>query len=194
MMVLIFLGPVIGAFAVDCGSINPRASKPLGSQSLPASQSCVQHMSNGFPIPDRRCTPGAVNPTVTVSVLQSPDFRTSCLRDKATSPGQKAETYNWYNVQHPVNNRGSNQTCELDHLVSLELGGADTLDNIWPECGPPGVALRDRFFKEKDIVENFLAKEVRDGKIPLAEAQKGIAEDWTQYLSKARTEYPSGNC
>jgi len=50
----------------------------------------------------------------------------------------------------------------LDHLISLELGGADTLDNIWPQCGPSGVALPQRFFKEKDTVENFLAMQVRE--------------------------------
>ena len=32
-------------------------------------------------------------------------------------------------------------------------------------------------------VENFLAKQVREGKMSLAEAQKGIATDWTQFLA-----------
>ncbi len=53
-------------------------------------------------------------------------------------------TYLWYNVRHPSNNTGASQTYELDHLVSLEIGGADTLENIWPQCGPKGVALRKR--------------------------------------------------
>jgi hypothetical protein len=30
----------------------------------------------------------------------------------------------------PHGNSGSNQVCELDHLVPLELGGADGLGNI----------------------------------------------------------------
>jgi hypothetical protein len=66
----------------------------------------------------------------------------------------------------------------LDHLISLELGGADTLDNAWPQCGPSGVALPQRFFKEKDTVENFLAMQVREGRMDLSEAQKGIATDY----------------
>ena len=42
----------------------------------------------------------------------------------------KARTYVWYRLAQPSDNSGENQICELDHLVSLELGGADTLDNI----------------------------------------------------------------
>jgi hypothetical protein len=86
------------------------------------------------------------------------------------------------------------QTCELDHLISLELGGADTLDNIWPQCGPPGRVLRERFFKQKDIVENYLAKQVRDGVMDLNQAQQGIATDWTQYIDDARKACPGGKC
>jgi 5-methylcytosine-specific restriction endonuclease McrA len=65
------------------------------------------------------------------------------------------------------------QTCELDHLVPLYLGGADTLDNVWPQCGPKGVALDDRYFKEKDKVEYSPDRQVRQGKLDLATAQKG---------------------
>ena len=60
---------------------------------------------------------------------------------------------------------------------------ADTVDNIWPQCGPDNAVLSERFFKRKDAVENFLAKQVREGKMSLADAQKGIATDWTQFLA-----------
>jgi hypothetical protein len=88
-----------------------------------------------------------------------------------------------------------NQTCELDHLVPLELGGADGLGNIWPECGAPNVDIRDRYFKIKDRVEYYLTAEVKAGKMPLAEAQRRIASDWTQFLA-ASNQYCSsnGNC
>ena len=102
-----------------------------------------------------------------------------------TSAAKKATTYTFYSIAHPDHNQGVMQTCELDHLISLELGGADSLDNIWPQCGPSGVVLRERYFKEKDAVENYLAKQVRDGVMNLEDAQKGIAEDWTQYLEEA---------
>lgn len=106
-------------------------------------------MSHGFQLPDPSCTPGAINPTVTLTILKRPGFHTPCLRDKATSAAEKNATYECYKLRHPWHNVGNRQTCEKDHLISLELGGADTLDNIWPECGPSGVSLRKRFFKQK---------------------------------------------
>jgi len=151
LAVVYFAVSVGTAIAQDCSGVDPKASTPLASFNLPASHTCTQRMKNGFPIPDPSCTPGVINKTVTLSVLKRPAFKTACIRDKASSAHAKAVTYDWYYVQHPVNNTGSHQTCELDHLVSLELGGADTLDNIWPQCGPPGVALNDRFFKMKEI-------------------------------------------
>jgi hypothetical protein len=51
-----------------------------------------------------------------------------------------------------------------------------------------------RYFKEKDAVENYLAKQVRDGTMPLDKVQKGIAEDWTQYLADAQKACPMGKC
>jgi len=174
--------------------IDAKASTPLGEFRLPSSQKCVGKMSHGFPIPDPRCTPGATNATLTLDVLKSARFTTRCVRDKATSAQKKANTYDWYGVQHPEHNTGRTQTCELDHLVSLELGGADTLSNIWPQCGPSGVPLEERFFKEKDRVENYLATRVCQGQMDLAEAQRGIAKDWTQYLSAAEAACDAGNC
>ena len=85
-----------------------------------------------------------------------------------------------------MSNTRANQVCELDHLVSLELGGADALDNIWPQCGPDAVTLREQHFKQKDMVENYLAARVRSGAMSLADAQRGIAADWTQYLAAAQ--------
>ena len=170
---------------VSCSQfdINVTASTSLGHPSSAAGQSCSVRTSNGFSLPDPMCTPGAINPTVTAEVLQDPSFRTDCVRSHATSESQKDGTYALYGIPHPTQNSGQSQTCELDHLISLELGGADTLDNIWPQCGPPDVALSERFFKRKDAVENFLARQVREGKMPLADAQKGIATDWTQFLA-----------
>jgi hypothetical protein len=167
--------------------INAADSSPLAQVSLPPTHTCVtRKAANGdFLLPDPTCTPGAINPTVTAEVLQDPQFTTKCVRSHATTDAQKATTYQFYGIPHPPNNSGRTQTCELDHLISLELGGADTLDNIWPQCGPDGVQLNERFFKRKDAVENFLAKQVRDGKMSLSDAQQGISSDWTQFLDAA---------
>lgn len=176
-------------------NINDKASQPFRIVSLPPSQGeCHTRMMNGLPVPDSNCTPGAVNPTVTAAVLRDPAFRTACIRQQVTTEQEKAETYRWYSIPHPANNTGGSQSCELDHLVSLELGGADTLDNIWPQCGPPGAPLAKRYFKQKDTVENYLAWRVRRGEMDLSQAQKGIATNWTQYLAEARQHCLSRTC
>jgi hypothetical protein len=66
------------------------------------------------------------------------------------------------------------------------MGGADTIENIWPQCGPTGGTLRQRYFKQKDVVENYLTAQVKSGNMDLAEAQKEIARDWMQFLDTAK--------
>lgn len=179
---------MILAAAVNCASfhIDPVASQPLAvTAATHAPGSCHVRISHGYPIPDPTCTPGAVNPTVTAAVLKDPAFRTACVRDAATSEGRKEITYSWYGITPPANNRGPSQTCELDHLVSIGLGGADTLDNIWPQCGgPPGAAVGQRFFKVKDAhAELSLMRQVKAG-ADLRTIQTRIAQDWTQFITE----------
>ena len=164
--------------------VQPTASQPLSPAD--SSHGCSTQTKRGFPVPDPKCTPGAVNPSVTIDVLKNTAFKTGCVRDCATKESDKNVTYGQYGIPHPAHNTGSSQVCELDHLISLELGGADTLDNIWPQCGPNQAALARRFFKQKDSVENFLAEQVRTGQMDLQKAQTEIATDWTQFLGEAQ--------
>jgi len=131
-------------------------------------------------------------------------------RDARRSPGQllphrlcpnclttqrdRSAIYRRYGVQHPKGNSGQNQVCELDHLVPLELGGADTIENIWPQCCPAGATLRQRYFKQKDLVENYLTAQVKAGSMDLAEAQKQIARDWTQFRDIAEAWCATHRC
>jgi hypothetical protein len=158
----------------------------------PSAAACHTLTRNGYPVPDPQCTPGGVNPSVTEDSLRSAEFRTSCIRNCESSEAAKHATYKWYGLVSPRGNSGENQICELDHLVPLELGGADGLGNLWPQCGPDGVALDRRDFKMKDHVENYLAEQVRSGQMPLDSAQRGIATDWTQFLDVANQYCSSG--
>jgi hypothetical protein len=188
-------GGASAAAAIDCTGFNPKGDKPMQAWSPPTAEACTPKSTTvegvAYPVPDPDCTPGAVNPTLKLSVLKRPTFRTACERNKATSANEKNGTYDWYGVGHPADNTGLTQTCELDHLISIEIGGADTLDNIWPECGPAGVKLDARFFKQKDEVENYLAAQVRAGAMKLSDVQSGIARNWTQYLKAANKFYES---
>lgn len=174
------------AFAADqCRGVDAKASVPLREATKTAG--CKVRMSpTGYPLPDPECTPGAANPTVTAEILRDPAWHTTCVRDGATSAAKKRSTYAAYGIAKPKNNSGKNQTVELDHLISLELAGGDALDNIWPEAGPPRTVLAKRWFKIKDAVENYLAREVKEGRMELEEAQRGIAEDWSQYVPAAQ--------
>ena len=178
-----------------CGRLNiePGVSQPLGDASVDKT-GCHVRMAHGYPLPDPKCTPGAINPTVTADVLGNLDFSTECIRNRVTTAREKAVTYRWYGIRPPRHNHGRTQVCELDYLVPLKLGGADTLDNVWPQCGPKKGPIWKRSFRRKDLVENYLAKMVRDGKMQLWEAQRGIAKDWTQYLSAAKKMCVPGGC
>ena len=65
---------------------------------------------------------------------------------------------------------------EVDHLISLELGGSNSIKNLWPESylSKPWNAHM------KDMLENRLHAEVCAGKITLSDAQNAIATDWVK--------------
>ncbi len=176
-------------------NIDVNSDHALHTATHPSAGACkVVAKSGGFQVPDPHCTPGAINSTVTIAVLKSPEYKTECVRDKATTEEKKEVTYQWYGIPKPSDNQGANEMCELDHLVPLYLGGADTLDNIWPQCGPNGVSLDDRYFKQKDRVEYYLGQQVRMGKMKMSDAQQGIAKDWTVYISATEEFCKSATC
>ena len=73
---------------------------------------------------------------------------------------------------------------EVDHLVSRELGGADDTSNLWPQpwTGPWNAHLKDR-------LENELHRRVCSGRMPLADAQRLIAQDWIALYQRTITGY-----
>jgi hypothetical protein len=66
------------------------------------------------------------------------------------------------------------KTCEIDHLISREVGGADDVSNLWPEAygsTPWNAHLKDK-------LENRLHKEMCAGKITLQAARDSLTKDW----------------
>jgi len=59
---------------------------------------------------------------------------------------------------------------EIDHLVALELGGSNSIANLWPEAAPG--------FHQKDAVETELHDAVCSGTMRQRTAQVRIARDW----------------
>jgi hypothetical protein len=63
---------------------------------------------------------------------------------------------------------------KIDHLIPLELGGADTLDNLWPQK----MSARPYGSDRKELLAEVLLEKVRAGKMTLAQAQEEIRRDW----------------
>ena len=110
---------------------------------------------------------------------------TNCIRRRpvSSSPGGTAprkgicafKTHTG-TKSHPVT-----EGCEIDHLISRELGGVDTIKNLWPQpyTQNPGA-------HEKHWLENELHKEVWAGTITLQDAQQEIKVDWYDGILEAK--------
>ena len=70
-------------------------------------------------------------------------------------------------------------TLEIDHIVSLELGGSSDIANLYPEKARPTRLPR------QDKLENKLYDLVCDGTMTLRSVQRQITANW-QALYKQR--------
>jgi len=151
---------------------------PMGSytvQTQPPPGSCHYRYVGSDPLPDPRCTPGALNPDVTQSTIGATicvsGYTSSIRPPEAVTEPEKTASASAYGYT------GSFSTAEYDHLVPLELGG-DPNDpaNLWIE--PNDNPQATSFANAKDVLENKLNDLVCTGKLSLAAAQAAIATNW----------------
>lgn len=69
---------------------------------------------------------------------------------------------------------------EVDHLISLELGGSNSIRNLWPES----FVTQPLNAHVKDKLENKLHELICSGQIPVKQAQQEIAKDWIAAYKK----------
>jgi hypothetical protein len=114
-------------------------------------------------VPDLRLTPGAVL-TASAETVCVVGYASS-VRDVPSAVSEEA--YRRYGVVHVP------YAHEVDHLVSLELGGSNAITNLWPEpyAGRWGA-------RTKDVLENRLHSLVCAGELRLRAAQHQEARDW----------------
>ena len=124
-------------------------------------------------LPDPACTPGAIDPRVSIATtagtICTSGYTATVRPPVSVTDRIKREQMAAYGLQ------GQRLAdYELDHLVSLELGGAlADVANLWPE---PWTG--DANAHQKDAVETHLKREVCSGAVSLADAQRMIATDW----------------
>ena len=89
----------------------------------------------------------------------------SSVRDVPTS--ESDAVYARYGVEHVP------YAHEVDHLISLEVGGSNSIRNLWPEpyAGRWGA-------RTKDVLENKLHDLICSGQLALRKAQHQEATNW----------------
>jgi hypothetical protein len=122
---------------------------------------------------------------ITLEMICTPKY-TQCIRNVTTAVKNKVyEAYGLPGGNH-TGYCDSNQGCEVDHLISIELGGANDLKNLWPQPYQ-GEALNAHV---KDQLENRLHALVCAGTLALKDAQKEISTNWIDAYKKHIGEPP----
>jgi hypothetical protein len=135
--------------------------------------------SHNEPLNDLRVTPGARFNVTVASICRSGYSKS--VRDVPES--EKKVIYLEYGIaQHTTDQ------FEIDHLIPLELGGNNSIPNLWPELNdhPKG------YLNSKDILENRLHDLVCTGAVTLQSAQAQIATNWVLTFFRYFDKWPSG--
>jgi hypothetical protein len=119
-------------------------------------------------VPDPTLTPGAVRTADAADVCS---HGTSQLRHttRERSDAIMAE-YGLPGGRHP--------DYEIDHLIPLGIGGADSDANLWPE--PRATVEPEWNAERKDQLEAKLRALVCAGRLDIVVAQRAVADDWTE--------------
>jgi hypothetical protein len=123
------------------------------------------------PMPNRALTPGAIQSSDTAAIC-TPGWSAAHRDVSAATEDYVASEYGL----------SSHYGYEIDHLIPLELGGANSVSNLWPEPydSPYGAT-------EKDGLEDYLHEQVCYHGMPLATAQHEIAANWyTAWVAAGR--------
>ena len=149
---------ILAVFLILYRSQNPTTSTPPASATPTVAHTApkwgVQTKTSGSMahdgLPDSACTPGDIFPDATKEKICVPGYARS-VRDVPQS--LKNKVYDEYGITRRLPGQ-----YEVDHLVSLQLGGSNDIANLWPEAASP-----KRGVHEKDSVENYLQDQICSG-------------------------------
>jgi hypothetical protein len=120
------------------------------------------------------------NPQITPGATRQVTENEVCVKGYAgdtrnVTDSEKKQVFDRYGIDWQYHSY-----FEVDHFISLELGGSNDVTNLWPE---PYEGLFNAHMK--DLVENFLHQEVCSGKLTLLQAQQAITSDWVLVWQQA---------
>ena len=118
-------------------------------------------------LPDPGCSPGAVLTTDTNVICVS--GYTQTVRNVPDS--EKQQVFAEYGIPW-----SEHSGYEVDHIISLELGGSNDISNLFPESYSIQYNAH-----VKDSFENYLHSQICSNKLPVAVAQAEISTDWLKY-------------
>jgi hypothetical protein len=148
------------AASAPSSSAAPYRTRLLGSRTR--SSGC--HVRG--PLPDRACSPGAVFVGVSLTTICTPNY-TARVRNVSTA--ERGSIFREYGLPF----RSYGRAYEVDHIVSLELGGSNDPANLYPEAAAPAPG-----YQVKDRLENRLHRLVCAGQLPVGSVQRDIARNW----------------
>jgi hypothetical protein len=131
-------------------------------------------------LPDAGCTPGARFEYATKTKVCRSGYARAV---RNVSQATKDAVYRAYGMSRHFNGRNG----EVDHLVSLELGGSNARSNLFPEAANPTPGAH-----EKDRLEDYLSRLVCRERISLRLAQRMIATDWLHARRWVNEHFPNG--
>jgi hypothetical protein len=165
--VVLFLIPL--ACNAAGGTTTPAPSTPVpstpGSAHPPGQRTKTSGCVSTNGLPDSACTPGAIFPNATVDQICQSGY-SSTVRNVPQS--EKDQVFAEYGIASHAPGE-----YEVDHLISLELGGSNDIANLWPQPASPTPG-----FHQKDQLENYLHDQVCGGKLSLPQAQAEISTNW----------------
>lgn len=174
-------GAVVGCMQRESGGTTAarRDSAQAAGQVASTLASRPPAGNHGSYLPDSARTPGAIFP-VTRTDICTPGY-SRAVRNVPSA--MKRDVYASYGITHHEPGE-----YEVDHLISLELGGSNSKRNLWPQS----YRTQPWNARVKDALENRLHSMVCSGQISLTDAQHAIATDWVAaYLRYVQPNPPT---
>ncbi len=159
----------------------------LALQAAIVAQVVAHYAHHGqYALPDPKATPGDVDTRLIVDVtgakyttdgaeanLCAKDFRTGPWR--RVSEAEKKAACRAYGITTGC----PGPRYEVDHIISLEIGGSDSVSNLWPQ------PIAQARIKDHQV-EDRLPKLVCAGKMSIIDAQRCVADDWVACAARIK--------